>query len=99
IDSDVKNGKLIIKSFKKYNLFKTLKGNDEILITSMWEDKSGNLWMGTFGAGILKFDPKTGTSSFFKEDEGLSNNVVYGILGDNKGSLWMSTNRGLSMYN
>ncbi|HLP12217.1 MAG TPA: adenylate/guanylate cyclase domain-containing protein [Flavobacteriales bacterium] len=98
IESAVVKEKLTIKSCTRYNLFKTLKGNDEILITSMWEDKKGHLWMGTFGAGIIEFNPASGKSFFYKEENGLSNNVVYGILGDDQGNLWMSTNRGLSMY-
>jgi ligand-binding sensor domain-containing protein/signal transduction histidine kinase len=35
----------------------------------------------------------------FTEEDGLANNTVYGILGDDKGHLWLSTNRGLSKFN
>lgn len=98
-ESRGKNGELEITSFKKYNPFKQFEGNNEIMITSLWEDKTGTLWMGTFGAGLMQFDRNTGKNKFFTEADGLSNNVVYGVLGDKEGNLWMSTNRGLSMYN
>ena len=34
----------------------------------------------------------------YLEKDGLSNGVVYGILEDRKGNLWLSTNNGLSMF-
>lgn len=98
ITSSVKNDNLVVESFSKYNLFKTKKSNDQIMITSMWEDKRGKIWMGTFGAGLLEYDPHTSKCNFYTEDQGLSNNVVYGVLGDDEGNLWMSTNKGLSKY-
>ncbi len=68
-------------------------------ILSIWEGDDGILWLGTYGGGLNKFDPKTGRFEAFTELDGLSNNVVYGVLGDDDGNLWLSTNRGLSKFN
>ncbi|MFB6257190.1 MAG: adenylate/guanylate cyclase domain-containing protein [Flavobacteriales bacterium] len=67
-------------------------------LMSIWEGKNGYLWLGTYGGGLNRFDPETGQVVQYTEKEGLPNNVVYGVLGDRKGNLWMSTNRGLCRF-
>ena len=57
------------------------------------------LWLGTAGGGLNRFNMEEGTFSYFTEKDGLPNNVVYGILPDEKGNLWLSTNKGLSKFN
>ena len=58
-----------------------------------------HLWVGTAGGGLNKFDLVNKKFSHFTEESGLPNNVIYGILSDKEGNLWMSTNRGLSKFN
>jgi PAS domain S-box-containing protein len=72
-------------------------GDDFIL--SIHEDKEGTLWVGTLGGGLNKFDPHSSTFSHYTEKDGLPNNVIYDILEDDDGNLWMSTNKGLSKFN
>ncbi|MEO8150897.1 MAG: two-component regulator propeller domain-containing protein [Bacteroidia bacterium] len=57
------------------------------------------LWLGSDGGGLSRFDKVTNQFVNYTEKEGLPNNVVYSILSDNAGNLWMSTNRGLSCLN
>ena len=54
------------------------------------------LWIGTNGGGLNCFNMQTGKSIRYSTKNGLANGVVYGILSDNTGNLWMSTNNGLS---
>ncbi len=56
------------------------------------------LWLGTNGGGLNRLDIQTGEFINYTEQDGLSNNVVYGILTDNSNRLWLSTNRGLSRF-
>jgi len=56
------------------------------------------LWLGLRGGGLLRFHTKTNACEYFTEKDGLANNVVYGILPDSFGYLWLSTNRGLSRF-
>jgi len=68
-------------------------------VMCIYEDRSGTLWMGTLGGGLNNFDPTRKTFKHYKKKEGLLNEVVYGILEDNNGNLWLSTNLGLFVFN
>ena len=46
-----------------------------------------------------KFQPRTEQFSRFTIEDGLANNVIYGVLADRNKNLWMSTNKGLSRFN
>ena len=48
--------------------------------------------------GLDHFDPRKGTISVVSDANGLPNNVIYGILPDRTGSLWLTTNLGLARY-
>jgi diguanylate cyclase (GGDEF)-like protein len=65
------------------------------------EDRQGDLWMGTQGGGLNRWrakDRAAGQAVFtrYTEREGLANDTVYGLLEEDSGTLWLSTNRGLS---
>jgi signal transduction histidine kinase/DNA-binding response OmpR family regulator/ligand-binding sensor domain-containing protein len=53
------------------------------------------LWVCTKGGGLNRFDKKKGTFLRLTKDSGLPDNVVYGILSDEQGNLWGSTNKGI----
>lgn len=60
---------------------------------------NGTLWLGTWGGGLNKFDAATEKFVHYTEKDGLPNDVVYGILADDHGNLWLSTNKGISRFN
>ena len=70
--------------------------NDNVL--SLFEDRSGTLWVGTMGGGLSRFDRETGSFRNYREKDGLANDMVFGILEDGLGNLWMSTNKGISRF-
>jgi ligand-binding sensor domain-containing protein len=87
------NGKLV----KSFTHFTDKEGLSSNIVLSMLEDKSGNLWFGTFVGGVSKYDVKS--FSHFTEKEGLSNNTVYSILEDKSGNIWFGTyGGGVSRY-
>lgn len=57
------------------------------------------IWIATNGNGISKMDKQTGFCKHYTQKDGLANNVVYGILADKDGRLWLSTNYGISCFN
>ncbi|MCB9235205.1 MAG: hypothetical protein H6581_26350 [Bacteroidia bacterium] len=56
------------------------------------------LWAGT-ARGLEKLDLHRKTFTHFNTENGLPNNVVYGILQDDHLNFWLSTNRGLCLFN
>ena len=57
------------------------------------------LWIGTGGGGLNRFDTKTGVFERFLEKDGLIDLTVYGVLPDKMGNLWLSSNKGLTVFN
>lgn len=101
------NTKLLQKNNFKY--FNKENGLSENRIISIYEDleisDSLVLWIGTIGGGLNKFVMHTNGDSIseykitnYTIDDGLPSNVVYGILGDLEGNLWLSTNNGISKF-
>jgi ligand-binding sensor domain-containing protein/signal transduction histidine kinase len=68
-------------------------------VLSIHQDQRGTLWVGTHGGGLARYNPQSNNFTHFTEKEGLPNNVIYGILEDDSGNLWLSTNFGLSKFN
>ncbi len=56
----------------------------------------GELWVGTVGAGLVRYDPTTGEATRLTTEAGLPSDLVYGVLSDDDGRVWASTSRGLA---
>jgi len=69
-------------------------------ILSLYVDKAGYIWVGTFDSGLDRFDPYTESFTHYRHDPGdpssLSNDHVISILEDSFGDLWIGTMRGLN---
>lgn len=90
---------------KQWKTYKNIPGDKKSLsnntIFSLCLDPADKavLWIGTNGSGLNRMDMSTGKFTRFTEQDGLPNNVVYGILTDEQQNLWLSTNRGLCRFN
>jgi signal transduction histidine kinase/ligand-binding sensor domain-containing protein len=63
------------------------------------KEEPGILWLGMGnGGGLNRFDTRTETATHIMKKDGLGDNMVYGILEDGEGTLWMSTNGGISNF-
>lgn len=60
-------------------------------------DQAGNLWFGTGGGGVSRYDGKHFTN--YSRAQGLASNVVFNIMEDKAGNLWFCTTAGVSKYN
>ncbi|MBU0763724.1 MAG: hypothetical protein KJ607_02695, partial [Bacteroidetes bacterium] len=95
---------------QNFSSFSKLQGLKHDVIRCMLQDRTGNLWFGTSGGGVSKYDgdhvvasntienKQSVRESFthFTEKEGLSNNYVFGMALDKNDNLWFGTRFGLS---
>jgi two-component system, sensor histidine kinase ChiS len=83
--------------FVTMQYFNTEHGLALSSILSGFKDKTGNLWFGTFGNGVSKYDGKTFTN--YNSSHGLIHNLIEAITEDSEGNIWFSTYGGVSKYN
>ena len=69
--------------------------NKKIRSLLMVED---NLLIGTDGGGLNYYNNNTKEFSFHTTNDGLPNNVIYGLGKDQLNNLWITTNYGLSRF-
>ncbi|HEX6426117.1 MAG TPA: two-component regulator propeller domain-containing protein, partial [Niastella sp.] len=56
------------------------------------------LWIGTLGRGMIACDLNTNITYAINDEQGLPNNTIYGMLPDDRGHLWLSTNKGICRF-
>ena len=64
-------------------------------IISLYEDKFGNIWLGTFGEGLYIYHPPTGQIRILKEQDGLTNNSILS-MGGTADRVWLATLGGVT---
>jgi ligand-binding sensor domain-containing protein len=67
-------------------------------VMSLTEDRAGNLWFGTIGAGAYRYDPVKAEFRNFTTTEGLAGNSVLSIAEDKNTNIWFGTTEGVSRF-
>lgn len=71
-------------------------------VFSVTEGTDGNIWIGLFGGGVNRIIPPRKNQKLkidhFTIKDGLPDDAVYGIVEDDNGYLWISTNNGISKF-
>ncbi len=66
------------------------------------EDVSGDVWVGTYGHGLNRYDRRTGRFKTYRHNpadpSSLSNDAVYKLFIDHTGTLWVATDDGLNRF-
>ena len=70
-------------------------GTGEEIIISIYEDKYGYIWLGTFGNGLYRLNPQNYQFKRITEQDGLVNNNILSITGKD-GEIWFATLGGVS---
>ena len=73
-----------------------LNGMVTQFVRKMYQDSHGNIWFGTNGDGIIRYDGKSLADLTHNYGTGMS---IRGIIEDEKGNIWFGTSSGLIRYN
>lgn len=77
------------------SFFRTAERGVSAGVVSIVEDPSGDLWLGTVGQGLKRFDPRTGRIKTYvhevSDPNSLSDDVVRDLRFDGPGKLWVTT--------
>lgn len=65
-------------------------------VREVFEDREGNLWFGTNGEGVCRYDGES--LAYFSVKEGFGGIAVRGIVQDADGALWFATDGGVTRY-
>ncbi|AWW33266.1 hybrid sensor histidine kinase/response regulator [Echinicola strongylocentroti] len=73
-------------------------------IYDMIEDHEGNLWLGTYSNGLIRYNPETGNIKTFRPDpnnpNSLPHNSIINIYEDSQNRIWIATEGGgFCIYN
>ena len=75
-------------------------GEDRSSYRAISEAPDGMLWLGTWGLGIQRFDPRTGSFTVYRRSQsgpgGPSNDIVNTVYVDRSGTVWAGTQSGLN---
>ena len=88
----LRNGKIIIPELLKNLTFQRTSFNGFHI------DNKNCIWAAT-DIGLVKLSSKYDLLNLYDVKNGLPDNFIYGILQDNQENLWLSSNKGLSVFN
>ncbi len=95
--SDLSKGQIAYKHF--HHRLTDPKSKIIEKINCISQAKDGSIWFGSNGNGLYLLNENEFSFKQWNENSGIIDNVIYGILEDESGSLWMSTDKGLCAYN
>ena len=89
---------------KSYEIFTMPQGNSRgnNWISSISEDKEGNIWIGSLKNGVMILTPSSNSHlkdyklRFLNQEDGLLSSVVNSLYNDSKNRMWIGTTSGVS---
>ena len=73
-----------------------LLSDENVDSNKLLRDRNGGLWIGTDQRGLIHV--QNGRTDVFTETDGLSGNIIAGLLEDREGNIWVSTAGGLDRF-
>lgn len=83
------------------NNFKDSTSLSDNTLSTIFQDKKGLFWVGTYNEGVNCFNPRTAKAKHYRNvpgnEQSLSNNRVWCCCEDDKGMIWVGTDHGLNI--
>lgn len=71
---------------------------DTFYVSSICEDRHGNIYVGTFNHGVVRYDPSMEKKEYFCRNRNiagsLTNDIVRAVFADRLGTVWIGTDGG-----
>lgn len=87
---------------QRYQPYPQHPQSTENLVGSIYEDRAGTLWLGSWYAGLSSFDPSSAQFTHYRhnpDDPGsLAGDAVWSVLKDQAGVLWVGTANALDRF-
>lgn len=64
----------------------------------LYEDFDNNVWIGTYGGGLIRYNLKNRQYEVFSMKNGLPSNDILAMTSDSEENLWISTSYGISKF-
>ena len=91
--------KLYLIDIKKHTINEVESNNTVFTnFSSFCFDDSGNLWIGTLGNGLVKYNPYVKDYSIYKDIINYGVSSIYSVCSDDERNIWMGTDNGLVRY-
>jgi ligand-binding sensor domain-containing protein/class 3 adenylate cyclase len=87
---------LVSYKLGRWSRFSTENGLPNDTVSSLCEDREGNVWLGTERGGLVKFS--AGKFVTLNKKGGLVDDAVNATTEDSYGSLWVATDQGVSFH-
>ena len=85
------NGLLVVNSSLQVQKVKLYNGSESERINSLFEAADGQIWVGTGGNGLFKYNPYKNEVKQYTRENGLPDNFISAMVVDSKNNIWVST--------
>ncbi|MEK9603091.1 MAG: two-component regulator propeller domain-containing protein [Flavobacteriaceae bacterium] len=73
--------------------------SEPTIIFSLFEDQNNRIWIGSQGRGLFVYDKKSDKLRYYSSSDGFISSSVSSIIEDERGSIWIGGDNGLSKLN
>ncbi len=87
------------KRFSRFDYAKPDEVDEPDSVTAILRDNQGQYWFGTWGQGLVRFNPNTKQYQRFHQGQGsINHDIILAMTLDHQGNIWIGTNDGLTRY-
>ena len=89
------------KMYEGYQFININEGISKRAVSCITQDQYGYIWIGTFGAGLYKYDGISYTvfENDWQKETSIISNIIYCTYVDRQNKLWIGTDQGICFYN